>query len=237
MTNWLMSKSENIHGLDITVTRSKRKTVSIFVERDGSVSARIPEKLSIDELAETVKKKQYLIHKHLAEWEMLNDSKVKREFVNGQSFMYLGKNYRLKIVDNSAISGRVRLHRGYFEISKNDIPKATSLFQQFYKAKLEEKLPGLLGTYQKRLDLFAARIKVMELQNRWASCSLRGTLSFHWKCAMAPIDVLNYIVVHELIHLRYPNHSPAFWDEVDRAMPHYKTRDEWLRLNGAGMDL
>ena len=77
----------------------------------------------------------------------------------------------------------------------------------------------------------------MELQNRWASCSNKGNVNFHWKCAMAPIDVLSYIVVHELAHLIHPNHTTAFWNEIDKVYPNYDKQVQWLKLNGAGMDL
>lgn len=78
-------------------------------------------------------------------------------------------------------------------------------------------------------------IRMMELQNRWASCSSLGNVNFHWKCAMAPMDVLHYIVVHELVHLIHANHSEAFWGEVDKVMPGYEIQKEWLKVNGVGM--
>jgi hypothetical protein len=81
----------------------------------------------------------------------------------------------------------------------------------------------------------ASAVKVLDLKHHWASCTPGGRLNFHWKCMMAPATVLDYIVVHELAHLRYPNHTAAFWNEVDKVMPDYRDRKEWLRVNGAGM--
>lgn len=82
------------------------------------------------------------------------------------------------------------------------------------------------------------QIRVMELHHRWASCSVAtGDLNFHWKCLMAPLSILDYIIVHELAHLKYNNHSDAFWNEVDKIMPDHRERKAWLRVNGAGMDL
>ena len=89
-----------ISGVDIAVKKSKRKTVSIFVERDGSVSALVPSNLSDDEIATILKAKEYQIHRNLAQWLQLNERHVTREYVNGQSFLYLGRNYRLKLVDD-----------------------------------------------------------------------------------------------------------------------------------------
>ena len=82
------------------------------------------------------------------------------------------------------------------------------------------------------------QIRVMDLQHRWASCSTTTSdLNFHWKCLMGPLSILDYIIVHEMAHLKFDNHSDAFWNEVDKIMPDYRERKSWLRFNGAGMDL
>jgi predicted metal-dependent hydrolase len=224
-----------IAGLDIDVIKSKRKTVSIFIERDGSVSARVPETLSEEELEAVIKSKEYKIHKHLAEWSQLNEKKVNRDYVNGQSFLYLGRNYRLKIVDEG-LNGLI-FYKGCFMISRNKISRAKELFVEFYKEKLNEKIYPLISRYQAKMGVTQKEVKVMDLQNRWASCTLNGNINFHWKCAMAPVDVLTYIVVHELAHLIHNNHTPAFWNEIDKVIPNYDKQVQWLKFNGAGMDL
>lgn len=94
-----------------------------------------------------------------------------------------------------------------------------------------------LNQYKAQLGVNPTDIKVMDLQHRWASCSEKGNVNFHWKCAMAPMDVLQYIVVHELAHLLHLNHSPEFWNEIDKVLPNYDKQLNWLKLNGAGMDL
>lgn len=224
-----------VSGVDIKIVKSKRKTLSIFIERDGSVSARVPESLSDDELIRVLKSKEYQIYKNLAEWEQLNENKTIREYVNGQSFLYLGRNYRLSIVNKT--EDKLVLKNGRFVLPGKSKTKAKELFVEFYKEKLSEKLQPILARYQGQIGVTPNEVKVMELQHRWASCSPKGNLHFHWKCAMAPIDVLNYIVVHELVHLIHPNHTTAFWNEVDKIVPHYEQHVQWLKLNGAGMDL
>jgi len=225
----------NIADLDINITRSNRKTVSIFIERDGSVSARVPAKLSEAEIEEVIESKAYQIHKQLAEWQQLNDRRVEREYVNGQSFLYLGKNYRLKLVEEKL--EQLKLKNGWFLLGKKEAENAKTHFVQFYKQKLENRLERLVPEYAKKMDVAPNEVRVMELKYRWASCSKKGNVNFHWKCAMAPVDVLQYIIVHELAHLIHPNHTKAFWNEVDKTYPNYEKQMEWLRQNGAGMDL
>ena len=224
-----------VSGVDIVIQKSERKTVSIFVERDGSVSARVPEKLNDEEIKDILKAKEYQIFKNLAEWEQLNANAVEREYVNGQSFLYLGRNYRLKLVDEK--SNELRFIRNTFLLSKENKLKAKELFVQFYKNKLNSKIHPIVERYKNQLGVNPNQIKVMELQNRWASCMANGNVNFHWKCAMAPIDVLHYIVVHELAHLIHNNHTKAFWNEVDKILPNYAEQVNWLKINGVGMSL
>ena len=224
-----------LSDLEIELIRTKRKTVSIHIERDGSVSARIPEAISEEEILKVLKSKEYQIHKNLAQWSQLNQTKVEREYVNGQSFLYLGRNYRLQLVDDKF--GTLIFRKGYFHLSLSKKNQAREVFKEFYKEKLNEKLKPILKKYKGLLGVDPKEIKVMELQNRWASCTASGNVNFHWKCAMAPIDVLNYIVVHELTHLIHPNLNNAFWNELDKVIPNYEKQIHWLKINGAGMNL
>jgi predicted metal-dependent hydrolase len=80
-------------------------------------------------------------------------------------------------------------------------------------------------------------VKIVELKTRWASCTPKGNLNFHWKCIMAPPSVLDYLIVHELVHLKHLNHSRKFWDDVSIIIPEYKAHEEWLRKNGVKLTL
>lgn len=224
-----------ISELNIELIKSNRKTISIHIERDGTISARVPEKMNDDDIFKVLKSKEYQIHKNLAQWVQLNDSKVEREYITGQSFLYFGRNYRLKIVNEDF--KEVIFTKGYFFLSFKNKERAKELFISFYKEKLKEKLGPIINRYKKLLNVSPNEIKVMELQNRWASCTNKGNVNFHWKCAMAPTDVLNYIVAHELIHLIHQNHTKEFWNELDKVMPNYEKQKQWLKVNGVKMDI
>lgn len=224
-----------LKDISYTIKRSKRKTISIYVERDGSVSILAPQKMADDELQTAIKTKEYLIYKHRAEWELLNQSRVEREYVNGQSFLYLGRNYRLQLVDDQDVP--LKLKHGYFLLQKEALPEAEQHFIQFYKTKGLPHIKRKVDHYKGMMGVCPQQIRIMELQNRWASCSKSGNLNFHWKALMASGSVLDYIVVHELAHLIHHDHSPAFWKEVDKVMPSYERQVKWLREHGAGMGL
>jgi len=225
-----------LEGIDIKVEKTDRhKTVSIFIERDGSVRVLAPLATSDEKIEEVVKAKQYQIFTKLAKWQELNQGKVNRKFVNGQSFLYFGRNYRLSIVDNQDVP--LKLSKGYLTLDKNKLDKAEEVFKQFYKEKGKKKIEERLKLISEKFEQKPTSIKVMELQNRWASWTPKHRLNFHWKCAMAPIPVIDYIITHEMVHLKYPNHSPEFWNELDKKMPDYKEYENWLKQNGVKMSL
>ncbi|MDF1864422.1 MAG: SprT family zinc-dependent metalloprotease [Saprospiraceae bacterium] len=224
-----------LREISYNIRRSKRKTISIYVERDGSVSVLAPKEMDDAELDDAIKTKEYLIYKHLSAWEDANRSRMVREYVNGQSFLYLGRNYRLRFVDEQDVP--LKLQNGYFKLRKSDKLKAQQHFIDFYKSRGLPHINRRVEEYKKRMDVEPKNIRIMELQNRWASCSKEGNLNFHWKCLMAVGSILDYIVVHELAHIKYHDHSPDFWNEVDKIMPDYRRQVEWLKEHGAGMDL
>jgi predicted metal-dependent hydrolase len=131
------------------------------------------------------------------------------------------------------------LKDGYFCLRANGgtASDPDAAFKEFYRQKGKKRIGERVEHYQRRLGAEPKTVRIIDLKNRWASCSPDGNLNFHWKCMMAPPTVLDYIVVHELAHLLHPNHTAVFWNEVDKVMPDYPERKRWLRVNGAGMNL
>ena len=223
--------------IQYTLKRSKRKTASIYVERDGQITVLVPRELTNRQIDDLLESRRKWIYQNLAEWHDLNATRVEREYVNGEGFLYLGRSYRLKLVDDQ--DEPLLLKDGYFclRVDQKSTSTASAAFKTFYRAKGAARINDRVAYYQGKMGVEARSVRILDLKNRWASCSADGHLNFHWKCMMAPTTILDYIVVHELAHLHYPNHTAAFWNEVDKVMPDYRERKEWLRVNGAGMDL
>ncbi len=220
-----------------TLVRSRRKTASIYIERDGKVSVLVPEKLTTRQVEDLLESKRKWIYQSLAEWQDLNANRIQRDYVNGEGFLYLGRTYRLKLV--SDLAEPLMLKDGYFclRATKGSVPDADAVFKEFYRSKGSVKIPARVAYFQSKMGVKPRSVKLMDLKNRWASCTASGNLNFHWKCMMAPLTIIDYIVVHELAHLIHPNHTAAFWNEVDKVLPDFQERKRWLRDNGAGMDL
>jgi len=223
--------------IEYNLVRSRRKTASIYIEREGAVSLLVPEKLSERQIEELLESKRPWIYRNLAEWQDLNARRVQRDYVNGEGFLYLGRSYRLKLVPD--LTEPLMLKDGYFclRATNGSIPDADAAFKAFYREKGAARIPPRVAYFQVKLDLEPRAVKVIDLKHRWASCTPGGNLNFHWKCMMAPLTILDYIVVHELAHMIYPNHTAAFWNQVDKVMPDFQERKDWLRVNGVGMDL
>ena len=239
MKNYCKELSQmEIHSVDnikFTYAQSKRKTASLFVERDGSIHLIAPEHLGIEEIEEIIREKKSWIFKSIAEWKDLNAVRINREYINGEGFLYFGRTYRLRVTETT--DTKLTLKDGQFAISKDQLKHATQLFRTFYREKGIEKITERVSYYKDKMGVLLNEIKVMELGNRWASCTPDGNVNFHWKCTMAPLTVLDYIVVHELTHLIHTNHTQEFWNVVDKVMPDYRSRMEWLRFNGAKLDI
>lgn len=230
------------HAKDISysILRSRRTTTDIIIERDGQVLIRAPETMTDERVEDIVEAKRYWIYKTLAEWRDLNATRVLREYRNGEGFLYIGRAYRLSLVANQdkpllLKGGRFCLRRDL--VDRGDIPAVKAAFRDYYVTHGMPRISERVRYYASKVGVGPKNIDVRELGHRWASCSPIGNLAFHWKCMMAPQTIIDYIVVHELCHIRHLNHTDAFWNEMDKVMPDYGERKEWLKKNGAAMDL
>ena len=226
----------NLNGLDIEIIRTqRRKTLSINIERNGTVNVRAPLSLPEDEIRAILITKEYEIHKRITSLKELNKEQINRKFAEGQSFLYLGKSYNLKIVANQ--KQPLLLKGGYFLLSDRALPKAEEVFIHFYKLHGKPIINDRIAYFQAFIAPKPNQIKLLDLKTRWSSCTPLGNLNFNWKCVMAPSEVIDYLIVHELVHLIHHNHSRAFWDEVSAIIPNYANHIEWLRKNGVKMTL
>ena len=228
--------------VDLTyeVIRSSRATTDIIIERDGRIVVRAPQWADDALIADIVAAKQYWIFQGLAEWRDLNATRILREYKNGEGFLYLGRSYRLLLVNDQQAplllkDGRFRLRRDLVEQGEMDAVKA--VFREYYQDKGLARLRERVAYYAPKVGVAPPEVEVRELGHRWASCSPQGNLAFHWKCIMAPPTIIDYIVVHELCHVHQADHTDAFWNEVDKVLPDFWERKEWLRKNGAGLDV
>lgn len=217
-----------------------RKTMSIEVEPSGEINVISPLGYDTDIILEKVKLKAKWIIQKQYEVAPINNEKIEREAVSGESYMYLGRNYSLDIVFDESIKYiEVKLFRGKFVVRtySKDEEVIRKALEGWYREKTLEKVKERVKYYEGYFKEKVSDIKVKEQKKRWASCTASNNLLFNWRCVMAKSSVLDYIVVHELCHMEYKDHSKVFWDRVSSLMPDYEVRRQWLKENGIKLDL
>lgn len=237
-----MNDGLKIDDLTFEVRRSKRrKTIELTVDRDASLIVHLPESASLEDASALIKNKLVWVHQKLAGRERTPDGEVFRrpEFVDGEGFYFLGRHYRLKLVDPRPDEGpvptvRFEGDRLLFRRSQADAGEARIV--EHYTRAANPFLNGAVARWKNFVGVSPARfVNVMDLGFRWGSCSVDGTLNFHWRVMQLPPAVINYVVVHELAHLKVIDHSPAFWKVVANALPEYHTHRDWLRDKGGSL--
>jgi len=211
------------------IIRTKRKSIALIVERDGRLVVRAPSRASPEFIHAFVNEKESWIIKKQAEFKSARPKFAPKEFVEGEEFWYLGTLYPLKFSEHR----RPRLSLdGGFILSRTAYPKARAVFERWYREQALRIVPERVEQYAVKYGFNYKQIKITSARTRWGSCSMRGTLSFAWRLIMSPLDVVDYVVAHELVHLRAHNHSKDFWGRVKEIMPDYKAKLEWLKVNG-----
>ncbi len=199
---------------------AKRKSLGITVDRDGSLLLHTPLNVVDADIEEFINEKRLWIYTKLAAKEFLNEqAHPERQFIDGEGFCYLGRVYRLALIDSRIQT--VIFKSGRFYLAKGRQDSARDLFIDWYKQKALQRLPALVSEFTSRLGVKASGLRVIELGNRWGSCSDNGVLNFHWKVMQLPQKLLRYIVAHEAAHLVEKHHSPEFWQVVERLLPNY----------------
>ena len=209
------------------IIRSRRKTIALVITRDATLVVRAPLRASLGYINGLVSKKSHWIRKKLLEMSERPMPPVK-EFVNGEEFFYLGKPYQLCIVENS--DSDIELKDKLY-LSKRAVPEAREVLKLWYKSEALKIISDRCKRYQRIIGCKPSSIKISEAKKRWGSCGRKGTLNFSWRLIMAPVEVIDYLIVHELAHIGQLDHSRAYWSKVGSILPDYKIWDKWLKDN------
>ncbi len=213
--------------------RSKRRTIAIIVQNDGCVIVRAPLRAPERTIRAFLERKSAWIVKKQAEMAQRMPLSEKR-FQAGERFPLLGREIPLRVVERQKTA---LTFDGAFVLAKDCLPRAAQAFEGWYRAEARRVLSERVAWYAAEFGFRYQKIRITSARTRWGSCSVKGTLSFPWRLVMAPPEVIDYVVVHELVHLKVPNHSRTFWAEVAARLPDYKVRMKWLKENGHSLRL
>lgn len=212
---------------EYTLIRSRRRTMALHIRGDGTLEVRAPLKLSTDVIDAFVAGKQSWVAKHLA--RMQQNKPVAKSYTEGEQFLFLGKSYPLQFCDEQ--KAPVVLGETLCLASRLQ-GRAEKVLTGWYRQQAMQTLSERVAFYSEVMKSRPKQIKLSNARQRWGSCSVRGRVNFAWRLVMAPPEIIDYVVVHELAHLLRHDHSSAFWQIVQTVLPDYKTRRNWLKEKG-----
>lgn len=224
-----------VNDLRFEVRRSdRRRALEITVDRGGDLVLSAPPDVPDARLRDFAQRKRMWVYKQLARKESLTPGTPRKVFADGEGFPYLGRSYRLRLVPES--DAAVKLVGGRFVMPKRLARAGREHLIRWYCERARPWLEAKVADFAARMEVAPAGVRVQDLGYRWGSCGKGEVLYFHWKTILLPARIAEYVVVHEMAHLLEPHHTPEFWRRVERAMPDYALRKQWLAAHGMDVE-
>lgn len=211
--------------MDYQIIYSRRKTLALCIKRDASVFVYSPNGLSLKRIETFVEsKKDWLLSK----LKKRNEEKENiMPFINGKPLWYLGEKYILRISDE--IFHSLKWEKDQITISSHHSAIAEDIIRKWYQEDASGKITQRVEKYAEIMDLSYSQIKFSNAKCTWGSCTSKKNLLFNWRLLQFPLSVIDYVVIHELAHLKQANHSQKFWDIVKIYCPEHKKMRKHLR--------
>ena len=204
--------------IEYEIKRSRRKTLAIHIKPDGKIEVRCDYSVKDTVIQDFVKFKEKWINKHLGIIAM----REKKLLAYGGKALYLGKEYEISATNSQSYFDGKRIY-----INKNaDIYAALG---SFYKAPAQKFLPDMVHSKEQVMNLYANKIGITSAKTRWGSCSGRNNINFSWRLMMAEPEVIEYVIIHELAHIKEKNHGKRFWRLVEKYEPYYREKKNKLK--------
>ncbi len=205
--------------------RSPRRTLAISVLPDGTLELVAPESATIEEVLKRVAKRLPWIRNQRSNFREMNSTRPPLRYVNGATHRYLGRQYRLKIAKGP--SPHVSLKGGFFcvTVPKMDALSIRDALQGWYRTRAREVLQKRVARWEKwcrARKLAEPKVSLRVMARRWGSARQDGTIAFNPDLIRAPSICIDYVITHEICHLRHPNHGPAFLRLLTTLFPNWR---------------
>lgn len=211
------------------IIRSQRRSFSLEVKPDGRLIVRAPQSATKDQIQAIVAQKAGWIQRSQAKAAHRFPAAQPKTFSPGDTFWYLGEQYPLLYTERKRPP--LELDRAFL-LSRAAQSRAKDVFIGWYREETRAITQRMIASYVQQYGFKVGQITITSARTRWGSCSGRNNLNFTYRLSMAPLPVVEYVVVHELAHLKVRNHSPEFWQAVEGLWPNYRQDRKWLKQNG-----
>jgi predicted metal-dependent hydrolase len=223
------------------VRRPYKRSLGLTLKLNGEIRVSAPKGVPLSKIHDFVSSQDLWIQTHLEKYKTLREAHPKKHFCEGEQLPYMGRTLTLTFepvgggkrpcmkVRGEELVCEIRKELWHLFDPKAAHPELRSGFCAFYQKQARELLVSRVRNYAMSMGLVPTGLSFRAQKTRWGSCSSRGKISLNWKLIIAPIEVIDYVVVHELAHLKYYNHSKSFWDLVGTQVADFRVKREWLR--------
>jgi len=208
-----------------TLIRSRRRTVALIITPEAGLMVRAPLHTPVGRIEQFIQERQDWIRQKIAQVQSRPRPSIP-EFTDGARFLYRGQGFSMEIYDGVAINCTAKLF-----FPRALLPQAREEMLFWYRQEARRIIAARVDWYAGVMGVDYRAIALSNADTRWGSCSPTDGLRFNWRLIMAPPEVLDYVVVHELAHLIVRNHSRYFWDKVREFFPAYGAARLWLKKN------
>ena len=214
-------------------SRKRRKTISLQITRQADVVVLAPYFTPVKEINGFIVQKSEWIQKNIQRQKEQQLQSDEKQYISGEYFYFLGTPYLLELFSEQNLPTGLVFRSGRFYLNCDDGPAVRrNYFIQWYKTRAGEYIAGRVEYIGRRLHLFPGSIRITSARTRWGSCSPENNSAFSFRLIMASQNVIDYVIIHELMHIKEKNHSGRFWALMEAAMPEYQIHRRWLMENG-----
>ena len=208
------------------IIRSKRKTLSLTINENAELIIRAPKRLSIEKIQDFINEKENWINRK----KRLIENQIKDVTSNHNKLLYLGNFFPINVEQNAS---KELFFTGEEFIANSIEPDSLSLsIKKWYKNKFKEIALSRVAYFANKHNLMVNQVRIKNQKTMWGSCSSKNNINLNYLLLMAPMGVIDYVIVHELVHTIHRNHSTDFWDSVESIMPEFQEHKRWLKKNG-----
>lgn len=216
-------------------TKYKNRTsIGISIDGYGNIVVLAPKKTSDERVIQVLEVNWDQIQTKLNEIQKIMNGPLEKVYENNESFLYLGNTYPIQIVqDITIMKERVEFDEEtlFIYVQHHDKEKIKQLLRRYYYQRSKALVEERVSFYQSNFKTKPRSIRITDSKTNWGTCDSNFQLTFNWRLAMAPLEVIDYVVVHEMCHMVHLNHDRSFWRLVGKLMPDYKEKENWLAMS------
>lgn len=221
----------------------KRSTIGVELTPDKELIVRAPVTAKDEDIQRVLERKKPWLLKKLTGLEKQSSPPKEKEYYSGEKLPYNGRRYLIKLNLTEVSDIVVSLTDNVFiitapqELNEDERrSKIRNRLLEWYKDKAKGDFTKSVEKYARKLDVRPAAVKILDSGTKWGEAKNK-VVSLHWKLILAPVKIQDYVIVHELIHFKHKNHTNSFWNTVGSILPDYEERKDWLRVNGARLEI